>query len=156
MTTATVDGFPPPTMPSRVMVRSYRDYTGAADAVSRLAGDDIPPERVTIVARGLEWAEDISPKRAVRDGAAGGALLGALIGLALWALGWSADGIGLVPTVGIGALIGVLAGAAVGLTAHWWTSEDPDVPATGRLDVAHYDVLVDEDVAGDARAMLAH
>ena len=141
-----VEGFPPPEMPSRVMVRSYRAYPDAADAVDRLAREeDIPPGRVTVVARGLDWAASSIP---LRESATGGAALGAVIGLALWAIGGTAEDVGPFLTMAFGAVLGVLAGLVVALVRHY-TGDEP-----GRVDAAHYDVLVDEEVAANARDML--
>jgi hypothetical protein len=143
---AAVEGFHPPSMPSRVMVRSYRDFPEAEHAVEQLAEEEIPSERITIVARGLRWAEKGIP---VRGGAAGGAWLGAVIGLALWAAGWSAADIGPFLMIAFGAVIGVVSGFVVSIVRHF-TSLD-----SGRAVAVHFVVLVDEEVAGDARELLA-
>jgi hypothetical protein len=153
MTTAPADGFASPGMPQRVMVRAYRSFESGTRAVDRLVREEgIPRERVTLVARGLKWVQRGDASSAMIAGAKAGTIAGAACGLALYLLGLIDPGFGALIPVVAAAAVGAAAGLAIGGVAHRRAAERPD--GAGRLGVEHFDVLVDEELAPVARKAL--
>lgn len=141
---AAPDGFPSPRMPQRVMVRAYRTYDAGAHAVERLEREcGIAAARVTLVARGLEPSA-VEAGDLIIVGGRRGSIIGAACALVLVLVGFMAADVGVVIPLLTGALFGAMAGAAVRLVDR----SDRGIAAT------HYDVLVDEEVAAEARREL--
>ncbi len=139
-----VDGFPSPRMPQRVMVRAYRTYEAGARAIERLEHEcGISAARVTLVARGLRPSV-VDATECIAEGGRRGSIVGAVCALVLVLSGVvAADGGVAVPLLA-GVLFGALTGAAVRVVDR----RDCGVAA------AHYDVLVDEEFAAEARRAL--
>jgi hypothetical protein len=132
-------GFAPRPVSSRVFVRCYRHYGDAKCAYDQLSVvARIPDKRMTVVARGLEWREPLSAGRLLKLSSALAAAVGAVVGLILWALGFTTSGTGWLAQTLLGALAGALTGVA----------------ETGHVEPRQYDILVEEDLAPRAREVL--
>jgi hypothetical protein len=144
---------------TRRTVATFDDYGAAERAVDHLADQKFPVERVSIVGRDLNLVEQVVGRvtvlRATLNGAASGALAGLLIGWLFTVFNW-AD-----PVVARGWLIldglwfGAIVGALFGLLSHLLTAGRRDFASVGGLQAAHYDVLVDGEVADEAERLLA-
>jgi hypothetical protein len=146
---STDTGFPSPPMPQRLMVRGYRTHHAGTQAVERLVREvGIPRDRITLIARDPTWEDDLDRLGDMQTGARVGALLGALCGLALYLIGVVEDSASALLSVMAAALAGTIGGAAIAAVTR------SDRAMTLRID--HYDVLVDDDVAGIAREALRH
>ena len=140
-------GFPSPPMPQRVMIRGYRTHHAGTQAIEQLVREvGIPRDRITLIARDPTWEDDRDRLGEMQTGARIGALLGALCGLALYLVGVVEDGASVLLPIMAAALAGTIGGAAIAAV----TQSDRDMT----LRIAHYDVLVDDDVAGIAREAL--
>ncbi|HEV7753919.1 MAG TPA: general stress protein [Baekduia sp.] len=144
---------------SKVVVASFDSYPAAERAVDYLSDQKFPVERVSIVGRDLKTVEQVTGRmttlRATLNGAASGALAGLLIGWLFTVFNWTD------PVVARGWLIldglwfGLVVGAMFGLIAHLLTRGLRDFSSVGGLQADHYDLLVDEEVAGEAERLLA-
>ena len=147
-------GFKPEPLSSRIFVRCYRSYGYAKRAYDQLrvvAG--IPDQRMTVVARGLEWRESLPIGSMVKLASAAGALVGGTVALVLWMLGFTDTG-WLAQTV-LGAFAGVLAGLLVAVIAAVVRRRDrPGVVAPGHVEARQYDILVEDEYADTAREVL--
>src|ERR1700742_1825877 len=147
-----------PRIPHRV-VASFGTYEEAERAVDRLADLKFPVEHTAIVARDLEYVEQVTGRmtywRAIGLGALNGAVIGLLIGWLFGLFNWF-DPIVSAFWLGLDGLwFGALAGAAVGLIAHALTGGRRDFSAVGGLPAKHHDVVADEPFADEAEVMLA-
>lgn len=104
--------------PGQQGVASYRSYEDACQAVARLAEQDFPVARVSIVGHGLNFVEQVTGRRGfLASGLAGmanGAGIGALFGLVAGLFNWvdplvSAFALGLYGLL-LGAILGFLFG----------------------------------------------
>jgi hypothetical protein len=149
-------GFTPEPISSRIFVRCYGRYTDAKRAYDQLrvvAG--IPDKRMTVVARGLEWREALPVETLYRVACSLATLSGAVVGLALWALGFAAADIdGLTQTI-FAALAGLIVGFIVATATAWLRQARPGMAGTGHVEPRQYDILVEEDLAPVAREVLA-
>jgi hypothetical protein len=146
-------GYRPEPISSRIFVRCYRHFRDAKHAYDQLrvvAG--IPEKRMTVVARDLEWREPLPVVALLKLAASVGAGIGAIVALSLWLLGITDTG-WLTQTV-----LGALAGTAVGLLAAAVMAtlrrRHAGVAETGHVEPRQYDILVEEDYAETARAIL--
>ncbi|HEY4094966.1 MAG TPA: general stress protein [Baekduia sp.] len=144
---------------ARRIVATFDAYGAAERAVDHLSDQRFPVERVSIVGRDLELVEHVvgrmTTARATLNGAASGALAGLLIGWLFTVFDWTD------PVVARGWLIldglwfGAIVGAIFGLVAHLLTRGRRDFASVGALQAAHYDLLVDDEVADEAERLLA-
>jgi hypothetical protein len=101
----------------QAVVATYRNHADAETAVRRLAADNLPVEKISIIGRNFETHEAIQgfyrPADAALDGASQGAWFGGLFGLMMGAMGFF-----VLPVVGalmvLGPLSGLIAGAIGG------------------------------------------
>jgi hypothetical protein len=148
-------GFAPKPISSRVFIRCYRHYGDAKHAYDQLrvvAG--IPEQRMTVVARGLEWREPLSHGALLKITSGGGASLGALLGLTLWLLGFAASNSDWVSQTVFAGIFGALAGAAAGVVVAGLRDRRRGVAQTGHVEPRQYDILVEEQLAQEAREVL--
>jgi hypothetical protein len=147
-------GWPPKPIPSRIFVRCYGSYHRAAQAYDRLRFlADIPERRMTVVARGLRWREPLSTGALIRLGATLAGVVGAAVGLILWALGDSA--IGWLGQSVLGGVFGAATGMLGALALAWARGRRAELVTTGHVEPSQYDILVEEELAPAARKMLA-
>jgi len=142
-----------------VVVGSYADYADAERVVDMLSDKGFPVEHVTIIGRDMHMVERVTGRigylEAALRGALSGALAGVLIGWLFFVFDWFS------PVVARGWLIldglwfGAVVGASVGLIAHALLRGRRDFDSIVGMEADHYDVLVDQDVADRALALLA-
>jgi hypothetical protein len=139
-------------------VASFSSYREAERAVDHLADHEFPVEHTVIVGRGLRYVEQVTGRtgygRAAFQGSLYGALVGVLIGWLFGVFDW------FNPVVAAGWLaldglwFGSLIGGFAGLLGHALTRGRRDFVSIGTLAADAYDVLVDEDVADQAVALI--
>jgi hypothetical protein len=138
--------------PSRRVIATFDRYAKAEHAMHRLAGQQFPMERITIVAHGLRLVEHITGRRhpiqAVLLGSIAGAAIGSLASLGFPGL----DSVG--PwTMTIALLGGLAIGALAGLAAMTTTSRLRrwrDFSPTCSAKASRYELLCDADQAEEA------
>lgn len=140
---------------SRVTLAAYDTYEEAQRAVDHLSDERFEVRRVAIVGEGMKMVEQVTGRldwgRALANGAGGGALTGAFIGflfglfvlpgpfaLALW-----------------GLLLGAVVGAIMGGIGYAMSGGRRDFTSVGRMQADRYLVMVDAEVAEEARRVLA-
>jgi hypothetical protein len=144
----------PAPMSERVVVRCFDSYQDAKRAVDSLTVARIPRKRITVFGRGMRWREAFSAERFVKASAIGGAALGTLTAIILWALGALDSGFTWFGALVLVGALSTAAGAALGLAAWQLTKRAQAVPETGHVDVDHYELLVEVDHAERARQLL--
>jgi hypothetical protein len=149
-------GFAPQSLSSRVFVRCYRHYGEAKRAYDQLSVvARIPDKRMTVVARGLDWQEPLPTGRLFKLVCGLAAVIGAAVGLILWALGFTGAGTGWFAQALVGGIFGLLAGLAIAGTVAWLRRRRKGVAETGHVEPRQYDILVEEDLVAKAREVLA-
>ena len=140
--------------PATVTVASYPEYRSAQLAVDYLSDNGFPVERTAIVGTGLRLVENVLGRltiaRATMGGAASGAWFGLFIGLLL-GIFTNSNWFGVVLA---GLLIGAAWGAIFGGTAHAMTRGQRDFTSRSSLQAEQYAVVVDTEVADQARQLL--
>ncbi|WP_426513609.1 general stress protein [Dactylosporangium sp. McL0621] len=138
-----------------IAVASYPDYAAAQRAVDFLSDNKFPVDRVRIVGSDLRLVEQVHGRlttgRAALAGAGTGAWFGLLIGILLGAFAVGAWWRVLLFAV----VAGVVWGAVFGAIAHAMTGGQRDFTSTPTLQADHYTLIVDADVADQAREMLS-
>ena len=146
-------GYKPEPISSRIFIRCYRHFRDARRAYDQLrvvAG--IPDKRMTVVARNLEWREPLPDIALLRLAAGAGAGIGAIVALSLWLLGITDTG--WLAQTALGALAGAAAGLAAAAGVAVLRHRHAGVAETGHVEPRQYDILVEEDYAEAARAVL--
>jgi MFS family permease len=137
-------------------VASYATYDEAQRAVDRLSDKGFPVENVDIVGSDLHLVEKVTGRlttgRATLAGAGAGAWFGVFLGLLVGLFTTGPTWLGLL--LG-GLVIGALWGAVFGFLAHWATGGRRDFSSERGLVAGHYDIMVDDAHAEQARSMLA-
>lgn len=137
-----------------VAVGTYPDYASAQQAVDLLSDNKFPVERSAIVGTDLRLVENVLGRlttlRAAGAGAASGAWFGLFIGLFF---GIFSDS-NWFSVIFLGLLIGALWGATFGAIAQAMTGGRRDFTSRSSLQAAQYAVVVDTEVADEARALL--
>jgi hypothetical protein len=137
-----------------VTVATYPDYASAQRAVDYLSDNQFPVERTAIVGTDLRLVEQVLGRlttvRAALAGAASGAWFGLFIGLLFGLFSRSAWWAVLV----LGVLIGAAWGAVFGAVAHAMTGGRRDFASRSVLQAAQYGIIVDADLADQARQLL--
>src|SRR3954468_220013 len=146
-----------PRTPRRV-VASFGSYEEAERAVDLLSDRKFPVERTAIVARDLEYVEQVTGRmtywRAMGLGALSGAMIGLLIGWLFGLFNWFDPVVSAFWLALDGLWFGALVGALMGLITHALTGGRRDFAAVGAMQARHYDVLVDEPFAEEAERVL--
>ncbi|AQZ64010.1 unnamed protein product [[Actinomadura] parvosata subsp. kistnae] len=137
-------------------VGSYTTHEQAQHAVSFLADNDFPIDRVSIVGSDLRLVETVlgrlTPARSALGGAGTGAWIGLLAGLIS---GMAGAGAASLLAIGmIGALFGAAFGAVFGLAAHASTRKLKGLVSHSNVVAQRYEVLVPHDLAEEARNLL--
>lgn len=146
-------------MSGRRSVATYSTHRQAERAVDHLSDNNFPVERTAIVGRDLQFVEPVTGRMTYGDAAIRGAVVGGIVGLMigwLFALFNWFD-----PVVATGWLIldgfwfGLVVGALAGVIAHALLRGRRDFTSIPTVRAEHYDVLVDEEVAEEAKRLLA-
>jgi hypothetical protein len=145
----------------RRVVASYDAYAEAQRAVDHLSDEKFPVERVSIVAEDLRFVEQVLGRRGYGQAALGGAGSGAVVGaffgfsLGLFAL-IDVDPAGSALILALyGLIFGAIVGAIIGLISHALSGGWRDFSSVGGIEAGRYNVMVDEEVAGEASRLLA-
>ncbi|BCJ56352.1 hypothetical protein Asp14428_78270 [Actinoplanes sp. NBRC 14428] len=137
-----------------VAVATYPDYALAQQAVDYLSDNKFPVERTSIVGTDLRLVENVLGRmttvRAAMAGAASGAWFGIFLGLFF---GLFSDS-NWFSVIFLGLLIGALWGAVFGAIAHAMTRGRRDFSSRSSLQAAQYAIIVEADVADEARQLL--
>jgi hypothetical protein len=148
-------GFAPEPLSSRIFVRCYRHYGEAKRAHDELqVVARIPDQRMTVVARGLEWREPLPFGRLCKLSCTLAALTGAVVGFALWLLGLAASDVDWLTQAILGAIVGLALGFVAAMSVAWLRRDRDGVADTGHVEPRHYDILVEEEYAPAARELL--
>ena len=156
---AGVPGLPAETAPgfdaaARIPVATYPDYVSAQRAVDYLSDNKFPVQQTAIVGTDLRLVENVLGRltvgRAALAGAASGAWFGLFIGLLFGIFSDSNWFAVIIVTVLIGAVWGTIFGAI----AHATTGGRRDFTSRSTLQASQYAVMVDADVAAQARQLL--
>ncbi|MDX6601342.1 MAG: hypothetical protein QOF13_544 [Solirubrobacterales bacterium] len=144
---------------ARRTIASYPTYIEAERAVDHLADERFPVERVSIVGRDLHYVEQVTgrmgyPGAALR-GAISGALVGALVGWLFGVFDWFEPLLAAAWLAFQGLWFGALVGALIGLGLHALMRGRRDFSSVAGMKADRYDVLVDDEVAGEAARLLA-
>ncbi len=147
-----------PRTPRRV-VASFGSYEEAERAVDLLSDRKFPVERTAIVARDLDYVEQVTGRmtywRAMGLGALNGAVIGLLIGWLFGLFNWFDPIVSAFWLALDGLWFGALLGALAGVLLHALSGGRRDFAAIGGMRAEHYDVLIDEPVADEAARLLA-
>ncbi|WP_198004903.1 general stress protein [Rubrobacter xylanophilus] len=137
---------------------SYGSYEEAQRAVDRLSDKGFPVERVAIVARDLEFVEQVTGRRgfwqALGSGAGSGAVVGVLFGFVFGLLNVIAPLVSAVVVALYGLVFGAVVGGIVGALSHALSGGRRDFSSVGGMRAGSYDVMADAEVAGEARRLL--
>ena len=143
----------------RRTIASFSSYSEAEAAVDKLSDSGFPVERTQIVGRNLEFVEQVTGRTGYGEAALRGALTGALTGLLIGWLFAIFDWFD--PIVASGWLIfdaiwfGTVVGLIFGLISHAMLGGRRDFSSVPGMRAEHYEVLVDEQLADEARALLS-
>jgi hypothetical protein len=124
----------------RARVASYSNYAAAAEAVNYLAENKFPVERVSLVGRGVTLVEEVTGRAGYLDAALRGALAGGVTGALI---GWL-----------FGFWFGALVGLLMGLLSRAVSAGSREFTSVDRLGAERYDLVVDEEVADEAKRLL--
>jgi len=141
---------------ARRSVGTYDSYRDAQRAVDLLSDKGFPVERVAIVGRGLRFEEQVLGRETVSSaavrGAGGGATIGGLFGLFLWAI--SANEVAAGWIILYGLVFGAIFGALIGAIFQAASGGQRDFRSSSRMTADNYDVMVDLEVAEEAERLL--
>ncbi|MEU4675378.1 general stress protein [Micromonospora sp. NPDC023737] len=153
-TTTPGDGQGPETGPPTVTVGSYPDYPSAQRVVDYLADNRFPVEHTAIVGTNLTLVETVLGRmdtgRAALIGAGTGAWFGLFIGL-LFGIFTVGNWLGVIV---VGLVVGAIWGAIFGAVAHAMTGGQRDFTSASSLRAGQYAVIVDANLADQARQLL--
>lgn len=143
---------------SRRTVATYSRYGEAQRAVDYLSDQHFPVERVAIVAEGLKLVEQVTGRltygRVAMSGAAGGAFMGGLFGFMLGLFSWISPVISAFQIALYGIVYGSLVGAALSVVFYSLTGGRRDFSSVGGISADRYNVMVDDEAAGEAMRLL--
>ena len=144
--------------PNRVQVASYTQYLEAQRAVDYLSDQKFAVEHTSIVGEGLKIVEQVTGRldwtRALSLGMTQGAFTGIFIGLILNFLGFGGENRNFLSLMIDGLLLGVIFGAFWGLLTYAMSGGRRDFTSVGGMRADHYNVMVDPELAEQARTLL--
>src|SRR5918997_161806 len=143
----------------RRVVASYASYAEAQRAVDYLSDEGFPVERVSIVAEDLRFVEQVTGRmgygRAALQGASSGAVIGVLLGFFLGLFSLVDPLVSALVLVLYGLVFGAIIGTIIGLISHAASGGRRDFSSVGGMEAAHYNVMADGEVAGEAQRLLS-
>jgi hypothetical protein len=138
----------------QVTVARYGDYASAQRAVDFLSDNGFPVERTAIIGTNLRLVETVLGRltigRAALAGAGTGAYFGLFIGFLFTLFSSSSWWAVLISAIIIGAIWGAIFGAI----AHALTGGRRDFTSKSSLQAGEYAVVVDAEVADEARTLV--
>ena len=144
---------------ARRTVASYSSYAEAERAVDFLSDRKFPVERTAIVGRDLEYLEQVTGRMSYGGAALRGALTGAFVGFLVgWLFGlfdWFDPIVSAFWLALDGIWFGAIVGALFGLLTHAMLRGRRDFASIAAMRANRYDLLVDEEVAGEADRLLS-
>jgi hypothetical protein len=143
---------------NRRSILSTASYDEAERAVDWLSDQGFPVDRVSIVGTGLRSVEQVSGRLTVGSAATAGAGQGAMLGLfwgLLFGLFFTVDSGGFFGVLAYGLVVGALFGAVIRAAGQYATHGRRDFASVSQTRPDHYEVQVDEGVAGEAERVLA-
>ncbi|MEO3780013.1 general stress protein [Micromonospora sp. B11E3] len=148
------DGHGPETGAPAVTIGSYPDYPSAQRVVDYLADNRFPVERSSIVGTNLTLVETVLGRMTTGRAALIGAGTGAWFGLFIGLLFGVFTGGNWVAVILVGLVVGAIWGAVFGAVAHAITGGQRDFTSASALRAGQYAVIVDADLADQARQLL--
>lgn len=146
-----------PDQRARVSVATYSTYPEAQRAVDHLSDQQFPVERTAIVGEGLKMVEQVTGRlswgRAATLGLGQGVFIGLFVGLLFGLLGLG--GGNLAFALGYGIVMGAVTGLVWGLVGYALSGGRRDFTSVGGMKADHYLLLVDPEVADQARQVLS-
>ena len=143
----------------RRVVASYGSYAEAQRAVDHLSDEGFAVERVSIVAEGLRFVEQVTGRvgygRAALQGASSGAVIGAFFGFFLGLFSLVDPLVSALVLVLYGLVFGAIIGAIIGLISHAASGGRRDFSSVGGMEADYYNVMADEEVAEEAQRLLS-
>ena len=143
---------------ARRTVATYQVYRDAQRAVDYLSDEHFPVERVTIVAEGLRFEEQVTGRlgwgRALINGALGGASTGIFIGFVFGLFSLVTPLVSALTLALYGLVFGAIVGALFGLLFYSFSGGQRDFTSVGNIRAQRYDVVVDGEVADEAQRLL--
>ena len=143
---------------ARRTVATYQVYREAQRAVDYLSDQRFPVERVAIVAEGLRFEEQVTGRlgwgRALLNGALGGASTGILIGFIFGLFSLVTPLVSALTLALYGLVFGAIVGALFGLLFYSFSGGQRDFTSVGNIRAQRYDVVVDDEVADEAKRLL--
>jgi hypothetical protein len=137
-----------------VTVGTYEQYVAAQRAVDYLSDNGFPVERTAIVGTDLRLVEKVLGRMTVGRSGLAGAASGAWFGLFIGLLFGLFSVTNWFVAVIAGVLIGAVWGAIFGAIAHAMTGGRRDFTSLRTLEAAQYAVVVDAEIADEARHQL--
>jgi hypothetical protein len=143
----------------RRVVATTDSYSEAERTVDYLSDRGFPVERVAIVGHDVKMVEQVVGRLnyggAALRGAGSGAVVGALVGWIFGLFNWVEPLIASLTLAAYGLIFGAVVGAIFGLIFHAMQGGRRDFAALRVMLPSRYEVLVDEEVAGEAIRLLA-
>jgi hypothetical protein len=139
-----------------VAVASFPSYSGAADAVARLAGGGFPIEQITIVGSDLKLVEEVTGRMNIPRAASMGAVSGAWFGALVAALvGIFAGSFGtFVALLLWGIVLGGVFGAGLGILGYISFDRSRGFTSDRLVVAAHYNLHTPRGIADRLRTEL--
>ncbi len=141
---------------SETLLESYRTYDAVERAIDHLSDEGFPVEYLRVVGQGVTTVEQVEGRmttaRSTAKGAGVGVWTGLLFGLLL-AVFLPASTV--TSPILVGIAFGALWGGALGFVAHYGTGGRRDFVSRKSIEATRYDLMVEQDFAGEAREKLA-
>lgn len=142
-------------LPEGDVVGQYRNYLDAQKAVDYLADQQFPVQSVSIVGNDLHTVERVTARlsypRVALSGATQGLMLGFFVGLVFAIFGPQPNYFLLLPTMAIGAAVFMV----ISVIQYSLTRGKRDFASVNAIVARSYDVIVEREVAGQARQLLS-
>jgi hypothetical protein len=140
-------------------IAEYHSYSAAERAVDYLSDNGFPVSRVAIIGSDVRLVEQVVGRLnhggAALRGAGSGALTGLLIGWLFGLFNWFTPLVAAFTLAIYGLVFGAVFGAVFGLVAHAMQRGRRDFTSVRTMVPQRYEVVVDEEVADEAKQLLA-
>ena len=144
---------------TRRPIAEYDSYDAAERAVDYLSDSGFPVSRVAIIGSDVRLVEQVVGRLnhagAALRGAGSGALTGLLIGWLFALFNWFTPVVAAFTLIIYGLVFGAVIGAVFGLVAHAMQRGRRDFTSVRMMLPHRYEVVVDEEVADEAKQLLA-